>query len=149
MKKTTVQFIFAALLLSSSLFSCQKEATKEEVKPCPTTMQGLAGSYRLTALKYRANSHAAEQDYFIFLDACEKDDVLTLNANGIYDYQDAGTSCTPSGTETGNWSVTNGEVISDGILNGTIRSYDCKTLVFYLDNTIETGDRFIFTMVKH
>jgi len=37
---------------------------------------------------------------------------------------------------------------SDGVLNGTIASYDCKTMIYYTENVIKPGDKLTFTMVK-
>jgi len=41
-----------------------------------------------------------------------------------------------------------GRLTSDGTLNGTIASFDCKTLVYYIDNAITPGDRLTYTLEK-
>lgn len=87
-------------------------------------------------------------DYFTPLEDCEKDDILVLKADGTYKNDDAGTVCEPSGTSEGGWKLNGNTLISEGILNGTIVSYDCKTLVYYLDNTLKEGDRLTFTLTK-
>jgi Lipocalin-like domain len=139
-------FMLGLSLLLSLLGACKKENKAED--PCTTSQQGLAGTYRLTALKYKMSASSPEQDYLVFLDACERDDLITLNANGSYSYQDAGTSCTPSGNDSGTWTVTGNTISSDGMVNGTITSYDCRTLIYHVDNMLVSGDRYIFTMVK-
>jgi hypothetical protein len=111
-------------------------------------MEGLSGSYKLTALQYKANANAAPADYFSYMDDCEKDNILTLKKDGTYNVNDAGTVCTPSDAQNGTWLVKGNTLTSDGTLNGTIASYDCKTLVYYIDNSIVQGDRLTFTMVK-
>lgn len=146
MKKGIIKSMLCITLLSGVFAGCKKE--KKEEPSCAATQQGLAGTYRLTALKYKMSASASEQDYLQYLDACERDDLVTLNADGNYTYQDAGTSCTPSNNDSGTWSVHGSTISSDGVVNGTISSYDCRTLVYHLDNILVPGDTYIFTMVK-
>lgn len=146
MKRTTMKLIISCAILGALLPGCKKE--KNEEASCPATQSGLAGTYRLTALKYKMSANAAEQDYLQYLDACERDDLITLNANGTYIHRDAGTTCLPSGDDSGNWSVNGSTLTSDDYMNGTISSYDCHTLVFHIDNLVVAGDTYIFTMVK-
>jgi Lipocalin-like domain len=128
------------------MMGCKKEKTAEPA--CTTSMAGMAGTYRLTALQYKINAAAPAQDYLQLLDDCEQDDLVTLQANGSYIYQDAGVSCTPARNETGTWSLSGSTISSDGIINGTISSYNCSTLVYHLDNILLPGDSYIFTMQK-
>lgn len=138
--KTLVSLFAAALIVSA----CQKDPVVQ--KDCSLTLNGLSGTYRLTALTYRAPGSSTEQDYLLFMDACERDDLVILKANGSWQYQDAGTSCAPSGNDNGTWSVTGNTISSDGQIQGTIRSYDCHTLVYYAENVVLPGDRYTFTM---
>lgn len=145
MKRTTIAICLLAAA-GSLMTGCKKEKTTET--PCTTSTAGLAGTYRLTGLTYQLNAAAPAQDYLQYLDACERDDLVTLQANGSYIYSDAGASCTPARNETGTWSVNGNTISSDGVVNGTISSYDCRTLVYHLDNFILPGDRYVFTMQK-
>jgi hypothetical protein len=122
--------------------SCKKD--KED---CETTAASIAAAYRTVSIKYKASPSSSENDYFATLPACEKDDVLTLNANGTYSYTDAGTVCNPPGSYTGTWSVSGNTITVDGD-NGTIQSFDCNTLVLYIENSFVTGDRLTTTLVK-
>lgn len=147
MKTVTTKWALTALVFGSvMLFSCKKD--KDPEPDCSITIQNLSGSYKLTALKYKPNATAPEIDYLAFMDACEKDDVVVLKTNGTYDYNDAGTVCTPSGTNNGTWSVNGNTINSDGTINGTIASYNCKTLIYFAENINTAGDKFTFTMVK-
>jgi hypothetical protein len=146
MKRKIMKSMLCIALLCGTLSGCKKD--KNEQPSCATTREGLAGTYRLTALKYKMSASAPEQDFLQYLDACERDDLVTLNANGSYTYQDAGTVCSPSGNDSGTWSVSGSTLTSDGMINGTISSYDCRTLVYHLDNILVPGDTYIFTMVK-
>lgn len=125
-----------------TIVSCKKD--KED---CQTSAASLAMSYRTVSIKYKQTPSSAELDYFATLDACEKDDILTLNVNGTYSYTDAGTVCSPSGSYTGTWSVNGNTITVDGD-NGTIQSFDCTTLVLYIENSFVAGDRLTTTLVK-
>jgi Lipocalin-like domain len=148
MKTSTTKWALTAVVFASTmLFSCKKDRSTEP--DCSISMQNLAGSYKLTALKYKLNATTPEMDYLPFMEDCEKDDVVTLKSNGTYDYHDAGIVCTPGGTDNGTWGVSGNTISSDGsTINGTIASYDCKTLVYYTENFYATGDKITFTIVK-
>lgn len=115
---------------------------------CEISMNGLSGSYKLTSLQYRANGTTAPVDYLSSMEDCEKDDILVLKNNGMYEYNDLGTACKDSEPEHGTWTVKGNTLSTDGTLHGTISSYDCKTMVYYIDDAIVKGDRIIFTMTK-
>lgn len=135
-----------ALAMSIVLLSCKKD--KPAAPDCSISLNGLAGSYKLTKLEYKLTPTAPVQDFFQLMPDCEKDDVVTLKNNGTYTYADAGTVCNPNGNNGGNWSVNGNVINSDGTINGTISSYDCKTLVFYATGINLPGDKYTFTMVK-
>ncbi|MGC4103599.1 lipocalin-like domain-containing protein [Ferruginibacter sp.] len=144
---TTMKWALAALVCSSLAVSCKKPKA-DETQDCSISMTGLAGSYKLTSLQYKLNANAAPVDYLAFMDDCEKDDLLTLKSDGKYVYNDAGTACTPNGNDSGTWQVNGNTINSDGTVNGTIVSYDCKTLVYYATGISTPGDKLTFTMVK-
>ncbi|PSL47361.1 lipocalin-like protein [Chitinophaga niastensis] len=146
MKTITMKWALIATVSSSMLFSCKKE--KSNTPECSISITNLSGSYKLTALQYKSTVTAAPVDYLASMDACEKDDIITLKSNGTYDYNDAGTVCTPKKTDHGTWKLNGSTLTSDGTLNGTIASYDCKTLIYYVENSIVAGDKLTFTMVK-
>lgn len=131
---------------SSILFSCKKE--KNDAPGCPITMDNLSGDYKLTALQYKASSGAAPADYLTYMEDCEKDDILQLKNDGTYKKDDAGTVCDPEETASGTWQLHGNTLTSDGILNGTISSFDCKTMVYYIENAIKPGDRLTYTLEK-
>jgi hypothetical protein len=126
------------------LSSCQKNKDED----CATTVASLSASYKLASMSYKISASAPAQDYLVFMDACEKDDIITLKSNGTYTYQDAGVACTPNGNDAGVWSLNGSTITSDGLIAGTIESFDCHTLVFYLTNINTAGDRMTISMVK-
>lgn len=135
------------VMTSGSLFfSCKKEDSKPA--ECSISMTSLAGSYKLIALQYKSDASATPVDYLQSMDDCEKDNILILKDDGTYVSNDAGTVCTPAEDVRGTWLVKGNTLTSDGLLNGTIASYDGKTMVYYTKNAIKPGDRLTFTMVK-
>lgn len=132
--------------LNMMFISCKKE--NNNTPECKVNMTSLAGSYKLAALQYKSGATATPVDYLAYMDACEKDNILVLKSDGTYDSNDGGTVCSPSETSHGTWQVDGNTLTSDGTLNGTVASYDCSTLVYYIENSIKEGDRLTFTLVK-
>jgi hypothetical protein len=148
MKKVQWKCMLTATLITMAISSCQKPADDAPAPACAVSMQGLAGNYKLSAMKYKATATAPEQDYLPLLEPCEIDDLLTLNANGTYTSRDAGMVCVPDNSGSGTWAVSGNTLTSDGIWNGTITSYNCRLLVFSLEGTTIPGDKLTFTMTK-
>lgn len=140
---------FAALVLAGTfIISCKKDPSPTPAPDCSISMAGLSGAYKLISLQYKRNATAPVVNYLDFMDDCEKDDIVTLKSDGTYHYNDVGTVCNPNGSDNGTWSVTGNTITSDGTINGTVSSYDCKTLVYYAENVYLAGDRLTFTVVK-
>ncbi len=135
----TLAFVFA-------ITSCQKNRSQED--SCARTIAGLAGTYKLTALKYKAGADSPELDYMLLREICENDDLIVLEANGNYRYNDLGLVCSPDGSGTGTWSVAGNVIISDGIVSGIIQNFDCHFLTVYSDDFIIPGDRITLTIEK-
>jgi hypothetical protein len=138
--------IFASSVLMLVFVSCQKEA--DAPVNCSTTTAGISGTYKLTALAYKQTPTSPEQDFLALRDACENDDLVTLSANGTYQYKDLGVTCSPDGSNSGTWSVAGNTIISDGIVGGTIQSFDCRKLVVYSNDMIIPGDRITLTIER-
>ncbi|GAB2812347.1 lipocalin-like domain-containing protein [Ferruginibacter profundus] len=148
MNTVKMKWALTALVCSTMLFACKKDPVTPPEPDCSINLTNLSGAYKLTALQYKRSATATPVNYLDYMDACEKDDIVTLKSDGTYHYNDAGTVCTPNGSNDGTWSVTGNTINSDGTVNGTISSYDCKTLVYYAENVNLPGDKFTFTMVK-
>lgn len=138
--------VLCPVVISLCLLSCSREP--DETQLCSTNMTTLSGTYKLTAVKYKASPSATEMDYLVFMEDCEKDDLVTLNPNGTYNYKDAGTSCAPKGDDSGTWSLSGNTVYSDGIIGGTIQSFDCKTLAVFVSDLNVPGDKMTVTFSK-
>lgn len=127
--------VFIALSALATLNSCQKE-TSEQI--CSLNMSSVAGTYKITKALYRASATAPEVDITNTYDACERDDIFVLHANGVMDYQDAGTPCIASYTST--WSLNGNAMTLDGD-PGIVESFDCHTLVVYVADGVVPGDK--------
>lgn len=133
-------------IIGITVSSCQKE--RDNNNDCGINMSNIAGTYKLASLKYKASAGSPEQDYMVFLDDSEKDDLIKLKANGTYDHVDAGIVCSPDGNYSGTWSLTGNTFISDGDIGGDIQSFDCSKLVTVLTDMNVPGDKLTFTLQK-
>lgn len=139
------KFAGATLLICMTMFSCKKE---KSAQPCERTTAGISGSYKLQSLVYKMSATSAPVDFMAFLDPCQKDDIVQLKNDGTWTYTDAGAVCTPAGTDNGTWTLSGNIITSDGVVSGTIQSYDCKILVCYTENVTVPGDRYTQTLVR-
>ena len=132
------------VLFVSVLFSCKKD------KKCNQDMGGIAGTYGVTAIGYKVNASAAEQDWLDDpnqTEVCAKDDQMELNANGTARFVDAGVKCNPAGDYSSTWSVSGSTITVDGD-PATIQSFNCSTLVVTATNIITAGDQIKVTNTR-
>lgn len=140
-------FLSVAFFATVLLTSCQKDV--EEAPPsCQQTVAGLSGTYKISAMKYRASSSSPEQDWLPLMPVCERDNTILLFADGTYSELDLETVCSPSSSESGTWSLSGTTIISDGEIAGRIESYDCQKLVVSTPDVIIPGDKVILTLQK-
>ena len=140
MKKNLLVALSAAFLI----VSCRKE--EKQSANCNQTMSSIAGSYKLTAMKYKSNAGAAETDIFSSLDPCLKDDLIRYKTDGTFDYLDQGTVCDPSESHNGLWSLTGNRMTVNGETM-TIRDFNCTDLVLFREGLFTPGD--IMTLTYH
>lgn len=122
MKRTLLLLILtgcAAILVSTG---CSKKNDSQTY-----TNKQLAGTYHQTA--WTATTAGVTVDKFKDMDACEKDDVLYLNADSTFEAVDAGTTCTINGSGTGTWVVSGNLIIIGGNDSSTIKSFNGTNLV--------------------
>jgi len=140
--KKTIFIIFSIVFL----FSCNGDKKNN----CITSAAAIAGSYKVTAVTYKASATSPEINYFdqLYPDACEKDDIITFSANNTYVFSDAGVACVPSGNDNGTWSLSGTtSIVIDGY-TAELESFDCKKLVFINPNTQTAGDRLKLTLTR-
>ena len=123
--------------------SCKKDPS------CSTDVASLSGSYKFAAYTYKQTPTSPEEDWIpvVFQDACERDDILSLSTNGNYTVTDAGIACSPSGGDSGTWSLSGSTLNIDGV-PATIESFDCKTLVLVNNDVNVPGDKLKITLTR-
>jgi hypothetical protein len=136
--------IFAiALIALFALGSCKKKKDT-----CAINATSVSGTYRITAIMYKANSSATEMNiYDTYYDACEKDDLYKFLAAGLFEYEDAGTDCSPAGDYSGTWSLSGNTIVVDGD-PATVESFDCTNLYISVADFFNAGDKATFTFVR-
>lgn len=140
--RTTILITLVAFICISG--NCKKDNTT----PCVISVATVAGTYKITSIRYKPSGSATETEIINTLATCQRDDVSVLNANGTFAYQDAGLACTPSGNFAGDWVLTGTTAIDIEGRAGPIQSFDCTTLVFYQNNFPNAGDKTTYTYVK-
>ena len=141
MKKITALMLMAVLFISSC---------KDDRDPgCKIDVTSISGSYRVTAVTYKANPTSPEENYYdiFFPDTCLKDNVYTFQTDATYLFKDSGTICSPPGDRNGTWSINGNYMVVDGDSTG-IESFDCKTLVVFSRDVRTKGDKLKLTAVK-
>jgi hypothetical protein len=92
------------------------------------TVQNFSGDYNLTALK--GTIFGVTINLYDSLPACERDNVIQLNANLTAQFIDSGVKCNPPSDSTGVWSLSaNTDTIYVAGSANFINSWDGKTLV--------------------
>ncbi len=130
MKKNFVILIFIILVLTS----CKKKA--DEVPPtCELTVTGLIGLYKISKLELNTGSGFSDVTN-VYLTACEKDDTYNFKTNGVFEYVDAGTVCSPNGSGTGTWSVSAGKLTFQSpsvngveLVDATLSNNNCTSFI--------------------
>jgi hypothetical protein len=131
------------LILLLALGSC----TKKDVD-CPVSVNSVSGTYKITSMKYKQTSGSAETEMIdILIDACEKDDLYIFLSGQVFNYQDAGTVCSPNGSYASTWTL-NGNLLVINTEPETIQSFDCINMVTFATDVFTAGDRITLTYVK-
>lgn len=134
-------------ILTIVFLGCSKSDDNPINPACTITKENIAGSYKITAISYKAPGLPSPVDGMLLLDDCEKDDIYVLNVNGTLNYNDAGVSCSPPGSYSGTWSLNGNEITIDGQAF-TIASFDCQKLVGKGTNLQTPGDEGTVTFTK-
>ena len=138
------KFIFYTLIICSGL-SCKKNNDKT----CNLNTASVAGSYKVTAARYKATATSPETDYYsqLFPDACERDDIITLNANGSATFTDAGVKCSPPGDDVSTWSLSGNTITIDGG-PANVDSFNCSAITVSEADVFTAGDKLIIVLTR-
>ncbi|MCW3111473.1 MAG: hypothetical protein JWQ09_5979 [Segetibacter sp.] len=122
MKKKLLLFIPIGYLLLLS--SCKKS---DGNSTCPLSTTTIAGAYVMTSYTSQATSSSTVVDLFSSKQACVKDDVITMKADGTYAWSEGATACASAHLPgPGTWSLTGSTIKIDGSPGAA--SFDCQTL---------------------
>jgi hypothetical protein len=116
----------ALLLFASATFTACK---KDKDESLAVTKENLVATYTVASIKMKSGS--TEKDVTNdpnYVEQCEKDDQMILNADMTLEIKDAGTQCSPTSADTGSWSVDGNKLIIDGDENN-IKSLSKNSLV--------------------
>lgn len=108
-------------VLAVSLYSCKKDDAP--ISTNTPSKEQLVGTWKKTAETTNGVNTWNTTNY----DPCEMDDNIQLKADNTFTYTDAGTVCSPSGTDNGTWSVSGSTLTVDGFPI-TIENYSGTTL---------------------
>lgn len=137
--------LFLFIIIPGFIFtSCKKDKDKND---CSLTEANLAGNYKVTAAKYKAAGTTEEIDFYALGESCSKDDIYTFNTNKTYAYSDAGTTCSPNGDDSGDWSLSGNIFTLDGD-PFTVENYSCGGFTLVASDYDEPGDKITITYTK-
>lgn len=127
------KLFFMPLCASMLFLSCKKNEDGEGGNfSCPLTSTTILGTYKYSGYSIQETATSPVVDDFATWPVCEKDNLITLSADGTYSNVDVGTTCTtppePPETIMGTWSMNGTAFINDDEA-ATILSFDCKTIV--------------------
>jgi hypothetical protein len=121
--KRRLWFFFCIISLLS--LDCKKSNSSNS---CTLSATTILGTYNIVGLRSQDTPTSAVVDDYAASPSCQKDDIITLYADGTYKRVDVGTTCsTPAEVITGTWSLSGNTFVSDGS-PGTA-TFDCHTLV--------------------
>jgi hypothetical protein len=120
--------------------SCKKDSEDTST----VTKEHVAGNYKLTASTVKVGS-SAEQDLMIYMDACDKDDIIALKTDLTYTITDAGIKCSPTNDDNGTWSLPSTTTIKLDSDTFTISSFDGSKLVLTEVDNSTPGTTYVYT----
>jgi hypothetical protein len=143
------------LIVSAALFLLASCSKNDDTTPCALNASSFAGTYKITAATYQANSTSPVEDDYATWDPCEKDNILTFNSNGAFSFSEGAIQCNPpqlaiSGTWTLSGSIVtitvsiNGQDIPSPVL---IENFDCRSFKLR-DVDSSTGEITVNTFTK-
>ena len=129
MKKAIITLILGLAVIFTII--AFKNNVKQDV---PATRENLVGSYRLTEVTTSEGGKPEHSIYNLYLNDCEKDDILKLNPDFSFARIDDGNTCDPLGMESADWALPgNNNIEIEGSL-GTISKFDGNTLIVVIDD---------------
>jgi hypothetical protein len=137
------------LLFSSILIFFIVSCSKNTDTKCELTSASVAGPYKVTSVRYKATPTGTETDYYntFYPDVCERDDIITLLANGSATYTDGGVKCSPPGDDTGTWSLSGNVITIDGGASN-VDNYNCSSITISNTDVFNVGDKMTIVLTR-
>ena len=113
------------LILSAAAIVLFTTSCKKDNETCTLSSSSITGAYKIASVLYKADAQTPAVDIITTYDACEKDDILTFSSNGTWTQSEGATSCSPSNSGNGNWSLV-GETLSLDGVSTTVSNFSCS-----------------------
>jgi len=143
MIKTKLIVILSFVMLG--ITSCKKD--KEAKSACELNETNLLGTYKYGAVTYKASPTSVAVDATSMVDSCSLDDLITLSANNVYTFTDAGVQCNPSDSGTSTWSL-QGNILTLDSQSGIIDNFTCTSFTVGNANLFTPGDTLLITFQR-
>ena len=117
------------LLLLFLITSC-----KRTIEAPPITKENISGTWQLTAKRMSATG-VPEQDAFLTMAECEKDDLYIFRPDHVFIYQDTGAMCEFNGSSYTLWEI-NEKVITFMGQTGCVTNFHGSSM----EVTVEVRD---------
>jgi len=138
--------LIAIILLATLPFVACKKSNPNNTD-CALNETNLMGTYKYGAVTYKATPTSVAINASGLVDSCSSDDVLTLGANHMLTYTDAGMKCDPAGDGTGTWSL-QGNIFTASSGTGPIENFTCTSFTVANADFFNTGDTLLITFKK-
>jgi len=142
--------ILGLSFLAITLFSsCKKD---DPTPTCTLSATSILGTYKTTGATTQADAQSPIVDDYATWDACEKDDLITLSAGGIFATSEGATSCTPpTDPISANWTLSGSNLIITymgiSLPAVTISDFTCNSFkITSVDAT--TGEISVSTLTR-
>jgi hypothetical protein len=134
------------LILSTAIFALMTTSCKKDSPTCTLSSNTIVGNYKIASILYKADAQTPAVDEFATYDACEKDDIISFNANGTWTQTEGATSCNPANSDNGNWSFVGSVLTLDGE-SFTISNFSCSEMTINQTDPA-SGESFAVRFIK-
>jgi hypothetical protein len=138
--------ISSIILIVGVVFtSCKKSSSNNS--SCTLSASSIVGTYKITSVKLSTQGQTLEIfNNDIFFEPCERDDIYTINANGTYTITEGSNVCSPTGNDSGTWTLNGNVFTMDGTEVNTISEFNCSSFISASEPM--AGEIFYTTMTR-
>lgn len=103
--------LFATAAVAVLLFTSCNKSNGDELRYI--TKENIIGSYKMIAMEIVSGGQAA--DGLAVTDACKKDDLYIFKPGDVFEYADAGATCSANGSFTRSWGLAADSITINGM----------------------------------